>query len=81
VNAGKRPARHEAPSEPGAAVRAAAARTLDAVLHDGRSLKAQLAQALPALPDPRDRALLEAIVFAALRARGRYAAALAQWMA
>ncbi len=64
----------------GVAVRVAAARTLDAVLHDGRSLKAQLAQALPALPDPRDRALLEAIVFAALRAHGRYAAALAQWM-
>jgi 16S rRNA (cytosine967-C5)-methyltransferase len=80
VNAGKRPGGHEAPTEPGTAVRAAAARTLDAVLHDGRSLKAQLAQALPALPDPRDRALLEAIVFAALRARGRYAAALAQWM-
>lgn len=67
-------------ADPGVEVRAAAARTLDAVLHDGRSLKAQLAQALPALPDPRDRALLEAIVFAALRARGRYAAALAQWM-
>jgi 16S rRNA (cytosine967-C5)-methyltransferase len=80
VNAGGRPGRHDAPTEPGAAVRAAAARTLDAVLHDGRSLKAQLAQALPALPDPRDRALLEAIVFAALRARGRYATALAQWM-
>ena len=67
-------------SDPGAEVRAAAARTLDAVLHDGRSLKAQLAQALPVLPDPRDRALMEAIVFAALRARGRYAAALAAWM-
>jgi 16S rRNA (cytosine967-C5)-methyltransferase len=65
---------------PGASVRAAAARTLDAVLHDGRSLKAQLAQALPALPDPRDRALLEAIVFGALRARPRYAAALERWM-
>ncbi|MBW8810888.1 MAG: 16S rRNA (cytosine(967)-C(5))-methyltransferase RsmB [Lysobacter sp.] len=69
-----------AAGEPGAEVRAAAARTLDAVLHDGRSLKAQLAHALPALPDPRDRALLEAIVFTALRAHGRYAAALAQWM-
>lgn len=64
----------------GVAVRAAAARTLDAVLHGGRSLKAELATALPALPDPRDRALLEAIVFAALRARARYEAALALWM-
>ncbi|TAK38717.1 MAG: 16S rRNA (cytosine(967)-C(5))-methyltransferase RsmB [Lysobacteraceae bacterium] len=64
----------------GAGVRAAAARTLDAVLHHGRSLKAELAVRLPALGDPRDRALLEAIVFAALRAHARYAQALAQWM-
>jgi 16S rRNA (cytosine967-C5)-methyltransferase len=81
---GKRPGAHPGNGgvavDPGAEVRAAAARTLDAVLHEGRSLKAQLARALPALHDPRDRALLEAIVFAALRARGRYAAALAQWM-
>ena len=61
-------------------MRASAARTLDAVLHGGRSLKAELAMVLPTLADPRDRALLEAIVFAALRAHGRYAAALAQWM-
>ena len=64
----------------GAAVRAAAARVLDAVLHGGRSLKAELARVLPTIPDPRDRALLEAIVFAALRERARYSAALAQWM-
>jgi 16S rRNA (cytosine967-C5)-methyltransferase len=64
----------------GAGVRVAATRTLDAVLHDGRSLKAELAKILPTLRDPRDRALLEAIVFAALRARARYEAALAQWM-
>ncbi|MDQ2702840.1 MAG: 16S rRNA (cytosine(967)-C(5))-methyltransferase RsmB [Pseudomonadota bacterium] len=68
------------PDAGGAGVRAAAARLLDAVLHGGRSLKAELATALPALPDPRDRALLEAIVFAALRSRARYEAALAQWM-
>jgi 16S rRNA (cytosine967-C5)-methyltransferase len=87
VNTGKsgkrpdaRPGNGGVAVDPGAEVRAVAARTLDAVLHEGRSLKAQLARALPALPDPRDRALLEAIVFAALRARGRYAAALARWM-
>ena len=64
----------------GAAVRAAAARVLDAVLHGGRSLKAELATVLPTIADPRDRALLEAIVFAALRMHARYSAALAQWM-
>ena len=64
----------------GVAPRAAAARTLDAVLHRGRSLKAELAATLPTLGDPRDRALVEAIVFAALRQRARYDAALAAWM-
>jgi 16S rRNA (cytosine967-C5)-methyltransferase len=53
---------------------------LDAVLHDGRSLKSELATALPTLADPRDRALVEAIVFAALRRRARYDAALVAWM-
>ncbi|MDQ3205395.1 MAG: 16S rRNA (cytosine(967)-C(5))-methyltransferase, partial [Pseudomonadota bacterium] len=60
----------------GAAPRAAAARVLDAVLHRGRSLKAELATALPALPDPRDRALVEAICFAVLRQPARLEAAL-----
>ena len=55
----------------GEAPRVAAARVLDAVLHHGRSLKAELARALPALPDPRDRALVEAICFAALRQHAR----------
>jgi len=64
----------------GAVTRVAAARVLDAVLHQGRSLKAELAQALPKIADPRDRALVEAIVFAALRQRARYDAALAAWM-
>src|SRR5690606_32865197 len=64
----------------GAGARAVAARVLDAVLHGGHSLKAELAAALPQLPDPRDRALVEAIVFAALRQRARCEAALAQWM-
>ncbi len=65
---------------PGVAVRAGAARILDAVLHRNRSLKAELATALPSLADPRDRALVEAICFAALRQRARYATALAAWM-
>lgn len=64
----------------GAAPRVAAARVLDAVLHHGRSLKAEFARALPALPDPRDRALVEAICFAALRQRTRADAALTAWM-
>jgi 16S rRNA (cytosine967-C5)-methyltransferase len=64
----------------GVASRVAAARVLDAVLHKGRSLKGELATALPALADPRDRALVEAIVFAALRQRARYDAALAAWL-
>ncbi|MFC7300610.1 16S rRNA (cytosine(967)-C(5))-methyltransferase RsmB [Cognatiluteimonas weifangensis] len=64
----------------GVAVRAAAARVLDAVLHQGHSLKAELAAQLPTFDDPRDRALLEAIAFAALREHARYGAALAQWM-
>lgn len=67
-------------SAPGAAVRAQAARVLDAVLHRGRSLKAELAAALPALADPRDRALLEAICFSALRRKACYDAALHTWL-
>lgn len=66
---------------PGAALRARAARVLVSVLGDGRSLKAVLGQALPALPDSRDRALLEAICFGALRHRRRYEFALSQWLA
>lgn len=65
---------------PGAALRAQAATLLDAVLGAGRSLKAELATALPAIADPRDRALLEALCFEALRHRRRYAFALAQWL-
>jgi 16S rRNA (cytosine967-C5)-methyltransferase len=65
----------------GVAARMAAVRILDAVAQRGRSLKAEFANALPALPDPRDRALVEAVVFAALRNRARYDATLAAWMA
>ncbi len=65
--------------QPGVAVRVAAAKTLHAVLR-GRSLKAELAAALPRIADARDRALLEAICFAALRQRARYDAVLRAWM-
>lgn len=68
------------PSSPGTGARVAAARVLDAVLHRGRSLRAEFARVLPTLPDPRDRALVEAICFAALRQRARADAALAAWM-
>lgn len=64
----------------GAASRAVAARVLDAVLHRGRSLKAELATALPQLPDPRDRALVEAICFAVLRQPARFDTALKNWV-
>lgn len=67
-------------AQAGVQARVAATRVLDAVLHRGRSLKAALAAELPAIPDPRDRALVEAIVFAALRAGARYDAALRTWM-
>jgi 16S rRNA (cytosine967-C5)-methyltransferase len=50
----------------GAASRVVAARVLDAVLHRGRSLKAELSAHLSTLGDTRDRALVEAICFAVL---------------
>jgi 16S rRNA (cytosine967-C5)-methyltransferase len=65
---------------PGAAVRAQAARVLETVLDGRRSLRPVLAAVLPTLPDPRDRALLEAICFTALRHRRRYEFALSQWL-
>ncbi|KAB7767099.1 16S rRNA (cytosine(967)-C(5))-methyltransferase RsmB [Xanthomonas maliensis] len=64
----------------GTVSRVAAARVLQAVLHQGRSLKAELAAALPAVDDPRDRALVEAICFAVLRQRPAYELALRQWL-
>ena len=68
-------------SAPGAALRVSAAQVLERVLGAGRSLKAELARVLPGLDDPRDRALLEAICFDALRHRRRYEFALSQWLA
>lgn len=67
-------------TQAGSQPRAIAARVLDAVLHHGRSLKAELATALPKLSDPRDRALVEAICFAVLRQPARYQAALEAWI-
>lgn len=64
----------------GAAPRAIAANVLDAVLYRGRSLKAELATALPPLVDPRDRALVEAICFAVLRQPMRFEAALTAFL-
>jgi len=68
------------PAVPGAAIRAQAARVLETVLDGRRSLKPVLAGVLPGVADPRDRALLEAICFTALRHRRRYEFALAQWL-
>ena len=65
---------------PGVETRVLATKVLDAVMHDRRSLKAELAKALPQLTDPRDRALLEAMCFSALRQRPRYDAALKSWL-
>ena len=67
-------------TQAGVAVRVLATRVVDAVMHHGRSLKAELATCLPRIDDTRDRALLEAICFAVLRSRARSEAALAQWM-
>lgn len=64
----------------GAPARAVAARVVSAVIDDGRSLKQELARYLPTLRDPRDRALVEAICFEALRWRRRYEHALGMWM-
>ena len=64
----------------GAHARAAAARVIDAVLHQGRSLKGELSTALADIDDVRDRALVEAMAFAAVRHQGRYAVALSSWM-
>lgn len=64
----------------GAGVRVDAARVLDAVMHRGRSLKAELSAAQSRIDDGRDRALLEAMVMAALRNRADYEATLKAWL-
>lgn len=64
----------------GAHARASAARAIDAVLHGGRSLKSVLGSALADIADARDRALVEAICFHALRHLRRYRFVLQRWM-
>jgi len=77
---GKPAGPYTAHTAPGVPTRVLAARVLAQVIGRGRSLKAELATALPTLDDSRDRALLEALCFAVLRRRAAYDAALAQWM-
>lgn len=67
-------------STSGAAIRALAATTVVAVLDQGRSLRPLLAERLPSIADPRDRALLEALVFAVLRHRRRYEYVIDAWV-
>ena len=74
------PDRPEVTEPAGVAARVVATQVLDAVLHRGRSLRNELGAALPGLPDPRDRALVEAIVFAALRGRTQYDTTIALWI-
>ena len=62
---------------PGAALRAAAAKALARIVFDGVSLRAALAAATPAFADPRDRALLSASLFVSARWWLRLDAALA----
>ena len=63
---------------PGVRARVLASQVIEAVQR-GRSLRAELALALPQLPDVRDRALVEAICFAAIRHAARCDAALDAW--
>lgn len=65
----------------GVPVRVIAVKTLQQVIEQGRSLKAVLNEVLPNLQDPRDRALVEALVFAVLRRYATYQTAIQQWMA
>lgn len=65
---------------PGAPARAIAARVVSAVIDEGHSLKAELARQLPGVRDARDRALVEAMCFEALRWRRPYEHALSLWM-
>lgn len=65
---------------PGAPARAIAARVVCAVIDEGVSLKAELGRQLPGVRDSRDRALVEAMCFEALRWRRPYEHALDAWM-
>lgn len=62
-------------------VRAVAAIALDRIARAGISLRVAFAEAAPTLPDPRDRALLSALLHAGSRGWLRYEAALARLLA
>ncbi|MCK7595074.1 16S rRNA (cytosine(967)-C(5))-methyltransferase RsmB [Pseudomarimonas salicorniae] len=64
-------------AKPGVLVRQLAAEALAEVVGDGRSLRAVLPEPLRRLADPRDRALLEAMLFEACRWQPRYERVLA----
>jgi 16S rRNA (cytosine967-C5)-methyltransferase len=66
--------------QPGAVVRAEAVNIVSSVMREGASLKSILNQVLPNVPDVRDRALLEAMCFHALRHYRRYEFVLNQWL-
>jgi 16S rRNA (cytosine967-C5)-methyltransferase len=65
---------------PGVLVRVIATRAVGDVLQGQRSLKSVLQTHLESIPDGRDRALLEAICFNALRHHQYYEYVLSQWM-
>ncbi|MEO7917081.1 MAG: 16S rRNA (cytosine(967)-C(5))-methyltransferase RsmB [Dokdonella sp.] len=64
----------------GVAVRVEGTHALCRVVFDGVSLRAALARSTPTIADPRDRALLSALLFAATRGWLRFDAALALLM-
>lgn len=64
----------------GVETRMLAARMVQAILFDGRSLKAVLHESLPQLSDGRDRALAEAMLMAVVRNSRRYALGLDSMM-
>lgn len=65
----------------GVETRILAARMVQAIVFDGRSLKAVLKESLSQLDDSRDRALAEAILMAVVRNARRYALGLDSMMA
>ena len=68
-------------SSMGVSARLVAVDVLRSVIGQGLSLKAALADVLPTLPDRRDRALVEALVFCVLRHYPAYQTTIDHWMA
>lgn len=60
--------------------RIAATQALNAIVSRGQSMKATFAAILPNIPDTRDRALIEALVFAVVRDYALYTAQLKKWL-